>query len=243
MRAFLRLEFLFEQAAFRLSGDSIWDSRSALDAILDIIALLGRADLRTELIKELERHLSTFETLSNNPGVDPARLDQVLGRIRPMITTLRSTESSNLGQDLRSNELLTCVRQRSSIPAGTCSFDIPSYQNWLEQPASVRLQQLSEWLGAFDLFNRAITLCLELVRSSAASTHEVATKGFFQRSLDSSVSCQLIRVIFPVQQGYYPEISGGRHRFSIRFLRQQVAVDRPVQSDRDVEFDLQCCMI
>lgn len=242
IRGFLRLEFLFQQAEFRINGESQWDSRAAMEAILDIIALVGRADLRTELIKELERQAGIIETLSNKPGVDPERLEEVLQRIRPAIASLRSSEGSP-GFLLKSNELLSCVTQRNSIPAGTCSFDIPGYQYWLDQPIEMRRQQLSSWLQEFNLFKDPIMLCLELLRGSAYSSSEIAQAGFFQRTLEGDTSCQMIRVLYPAEVNCFPEISGGRHRFTIRFLQQESPGVRPVQTHQDISFELQCCMI
>lgn len=242
IRAFLRLEFLFERTLHYLHGTSAWDSRATLDSLLDIIALLGRADLRTELIKELERHAVTLETLASNPGVDPELLEGVLNRIRPLISGLRGNESSPC-HELRQNDLLSGIAQRNSIPAGTCSFDIPGLQHWLQRPAAQRSAQLGIWLGEFDLFRHSVGLCLEMIRNSASSTRESASNGFFQRSLDGSGVCQMIRVLFPRDAHFFPEISGGRHRFSIRFLEQPDTAERPVQISQDVEFELQCCMM
>jgi len=242
IRAFLRLEYLFERASYRLDGPSVWDSRTSLDAIIDIMALLTRSDLKTETIKELERNAATLEGLARRRGVDPVRLDEVLGHTKGVLEGLRSTDHPP-GYDLRQNELLSYVRQRSSIPAGTCSFDIPAFQHWLERPAEERVREIKGWLSEFDLVQDAVGLCLDLVRQSASATREVAKRGFFQRHLDPSNSCQMIRVVLPHQVLWFPEISGGRHRFSIRFMCQENTATRPAQTEEDIGFELQCCTL
>ncbi len=176
IRAMLRLEYLFDRASYRIEGASAWDSRASLEAVLDILALLTRADLKAEIIKELERHAATLEALRNNRGVDLERLDGILEEVRRPLLSLRAVDSVP-GSELRQNELLSAVRQRSSIPAGTCSFDVPAYQFWLERPAEERVSQLEAWLGAFDLVREAITLSLRLIRQSARPSHEVAPAG------------------------------------------------------------------
>ena len=60
IRAFLRLEFLFAQSAQHLRDDSQWGSRCTLSSLLDILSIFGRTDLKTEVLKELERHSSTL---------------------------------------------------------------------------------------------------------------------------------------------------------------------------------------
>lgn len=242
IRSMLRLEFLFERASYRLEGSSIWDSRSSLEATLDILALLTRADLKAELIKELERHVAKLEGLRNNRGVDLERLDRALDEVRQPLLALRAVDSVP-GSELRQNELLSAVRQRSSIPAGTCSFDIPAYQYWLERPAEERVVQLQAWLGGFDLVQEAITVSLRLIRQSARPTREVAAAGFFQRNIDPAVPYQMIRVFIPANAPMFPEISAGRHRFTVRFLTSGGPEARPTQVSEDVEFDLQCCAL
>jgi cell division protein ZapD len=133
------------------------------------------------------------------------------------------------------------VRQRSGIPAGTCSFDVPAYQHWLERPSEKRVGQLAVWLGAFDLVREAISLSLRLIRESARASPEVAAGGFYQRSIDASVPYQMIRVVIPASAPWFPEISGGRHRFTVRFMAGNSTEARPTQVSEDVEFELQCC--
>ena len=57
---------------------------------------------------------------------------------------------------------------------------------------------LRQWLSSFDNFRAAIDLILGMVRESASESRETATAGFYQKSLDTSVPYQLIRVTLPV---------------------------------------------
>ena len=74
MRSFLRLEHLFKQASYTLRGYSIWDSRSTLTSITTILDILSRNDLKTGLLKELERHEKTLSALSDLQGIDKEQL-------------------------------------------------------------------------------------------------------------------------------------------------------------------------
>lgn len=242
MRSFLRLEHLFERARHELHSRDAWSSRATLETMINIMALVGRADLRTELIKELERHASTLEALSRNPKVDPERLQEIHAATRETLQALRNSENAP-GHELRQNELLSAVRQRQSIPAGTCDFDLPAFHFWLCSSDERRFEDLSRWLSVFDGVRDAISLCLTLVRQSATATRELAAGGFFQRNLDSSTPCQMVRVVLPRDAPWYPEISAGRHRFTVRFMRNDNVETRPAQTDVDVEFDLLCCVI
>ena len=51
IRTFLRLEHLFDKEDHFLAHISEWDSRASLSLLLDIIDMLARSDIKTELIK------------------------------------------------------------------------------------------------------------------------------------------------------------------------------------------------
>ena len=85
-------------------------------------------------------------------------------------------------------------------------------------------------------------LLLQLVRESAHSSQEVAHEGFFQKMLDPNAPCQLVRVTVPAEAPYFAEVSGGRHRFTLRFL-EYLTDGHALQTAKDVPFKLTCCMI
>ena len=78
IRTFLRLEHLFAKAENALANIDPWSSRATLEAIIDIMTVISRADLKKEMIKELERNATTLQGLSRNRNVDPTRFTQVL---------------------------------------------------------------------------------------------------------------------------------------------------------------------
>ena len=243
IRIFLRLEFLFAQAAHHLRGTSEWDSRSTLNSMLDILSIFGRTDLKTEVLKELERHASTLARLQLNPGIDRPRLEQVLKELEGLSHKLHKASGGPIAADLRKNEFLGSIQQRTAIPGGTCDFDLPSYHFWLQQPPAERTRDLAGWLGRFEVIAQAIQLILRLIRDSAELKPATAETGFFQKNLDANHPCQLVRVAVSRDIPYYAEISGGRHRFTVRFLESSWQDGHIRQATRDVAFQLGCCVI
>ena len=241
VRAFLRLEFLFRNILHSLEGRSVWDSRAALQGILEMLAILGRGDLKAEVIKELERHATHLGRLKERPGVDRARLVGLLRELAELMDGLYAS-SGQFGQELRENEFLSGIRQRSAIPGGTCEFDLPGYHYWLQQDPETRDRHLREWFAAFEPLYRPVTLILFLIRQSGRPEEVCAERGFLQRNLDPNVPCQMMRVGLPADAGCFPEISGGRHRYTIRFLEQASPDARAVQTGDDVRFELTCCL-
>ncbi|MET0101984.1 MAG: cell division protein ZapD [Sedimenticola sp.] len=240
-RTFLRLEHLLRQTTHHLTNDDTWSSRAAIDALLDIINIFGRADIKADLIKELDRHRGKLGAIRQSSGVDVERLSQILNELDNITRQLHQI-NGQVCQDLRDNEFLKSIMQRSSIPGGSCAFDLPLYHFWLEQSAAERHAKLNAWVETLSPIQAAISLILSLIRGSTRPTREEAANGFYQHSLDSQSPVQLIRVGLPRENRLFAEISGGKHRFSIRFLEPGDA-ERPVQTQQDVTFFLNCCIL
>ena len=241
-RTWLRLSHLFEQLDFHLPHAEEWHARAAMDALLDIAGVLSRADIKSELLKELDRYRHSLSRMADSPSVDRDRLAHVLENLRQTCDGVRNI-NGQLGQSLRSNEFLNSIVQRSSIAGGSFDFDLPQYHYWLNMPQQERALQLDDWRHEVSAVYEAVELLLTLIRNSAVPTEEMAVAGFFQRSLSGNKIAQLVRVVIPSAGGFYAEISGGKHRFSIRFMSCQDDWQHPVQADRDVPFQLSTCLI
>ena len=242
VRNLLRLEHLFGLIEASYEDLSDWHCRNILESLLEVIDLLSRSDLKTELIKELEKHSTMLNSLKDNPAVDQHRLKAINEQISELLERLRDSNYQP-GNELKHDELVTSVKQRISIPGGTCNFDLPRFHFWLNQPFHIRKQDLLNWSRDLEPIKNASLLTLDMIRNSSNPTMEIATDGFFQKPIESNLACQLISVLLPASSKYFPEVSGGKHRFTIRFLTGSSTSDRAVQADRDIEFELHCCIL
>lgn len=241
VRTFLRLEFLFSQCEHHAQLVPAWDSRAAISALLEIGALLARGDVRTEVLKELERCLLFLMRLKGSPEVDAIRLESVIGELESLRATMAGNGQS-LGAGLKENEFLTSIRNRVAIPGGTCQFDLPVYHNWLTQSHARRAHDLQHWIGELLPLRDTINLLLALTRESAVPTREVAEQGMFLHIFEIP-ACPLVRVMVQATGGVYPEISAGRQRVTIHFLERGDDEARARQTTRDVAFKLVCCQL
>lgn len=240
IRTFLRIEFLFNRVDLILQYNNTAQHHYALTSLLNILSLLKRSDLKQEIIKELERLISSLSALENITGVDTQALNELLGDLDQILDELHLKKSA-LGQDLRDSEFLSSISQRSTIAAGTCDFDLPAYHYWLEHTSNEsQKQQLLAWIAQLDSVRSAIDIALKLIRNSTEFRDLYAVSGFYQQNLDNSHSHQLIRVKIPKDAVCYPEISGGRHRFTVRFMHFDIE-QRAKQIGDDIEFSLSCC--
>ena len=243
VRAFLRLEKLFQQYAFHLKHGSDWNNRVAIDSILEILAYTTRSsDIKLEVLKELERQHTRLERLSKRPQIDQAQLSSILKNIQQRIGELQA-QSGQPGKETKSIELLTTIAQKSSVSGSICDFDLPALKHWLTLARDKRQKHIEKWFQPFAHLDRAVQLILDILRHSAEDTDEIAHNGFFQKSLDTNQAIQLLRISIPTGSAYYPEISAGKHRFSVRFMKNDDPAMRPEQCKEDVSFKLEMCAI
>jgi len=240
MRTFLRLEYLYQQLLFNMEKQSPWATRAAMTSLLDIIAILSRGDLRKDVVKELERQIYVFDRYQNTPVVDTGRLDEVLAGLQAHKNKLSFVGPQYL-TPLRESEFLNSVKHRSSIPGGTCEFDLPDFSFWLRKPYERRLEDMREWTKNIRPLCEAIGQLMWLLRHSGQTVAQTAVNGVFQYTLGRGVSAGLLRVSLAAGMAAYPEISGSRHRFTIRFLEWSNVQARATQFAGDIPFSLTIC--
>jgi len=240
VRTFLRLEHLFEKVDFFMPQYDPWATRVAVDALMDIVAVTARADMKSEIQKELERNIASLNRLAADPAVDEDALERILGELERAKRRIQAMDCP-IGQAAREDEFLKAVSQRSSIPGGACSFDIPQFHHWLIQGPEIRQGRLETWLEDLRPADTAIRLMLSLARSSTNPRRMTAENGFFQEALDTQAPAQLVRVGLDGDTALYPEVSGHKSRYSVRFMRIEPK-GRPSQCQEDVPFRLTCCV-
>lgn len=240
MRTLLRLEFLFEQAKHHSARESTWGSRAAVGSLLEILAILNRGDVRSEILKELEKHATHLSQYQFRPGVDSQRLGSLLDTIASLRDRLNAS-GNHMAQVLKESEFLNSIKHRSAIPGGTCEFDLPDYNHWLSQNHDQRLKDLEHWFQILKPVSDSVNELLWLTRESAQPVEQTAIAGMYQKNLDKEGTWRLIRVTLAPNTEVFPEISGGSHRFTIRFLHWTEIAERPYQTDKDQVFWLTCC--
>jgi cell division protein ZapD len=240
MRTFLRIQFLYEQTLFHVEEPNDFGSRAAVSALLEILTILGRGDVRTDVIKELERHASLLGRYRSQPGVDSVRLTGLIDSVQDLRGQLAEA-GPHLVNPLKECDFLNTIRHRSAIPGGTCMFDLPDYGYWLHLPAAERRRQLDDWMSRIRPICEAVAEVLWLTREANEPTEQVASGGLFQHSFDRTEQVSLVRVLMPANSGLFPEISAGQHRFTVRFVRWRGVDARPAQINQDVRFQLAIC--
>lgn len=230
VRTQLRMEFLCRKTQHAMNTGTAWDHRNALFAILDMLAVMQRGDVRAEVSKELERIRDSLNPLRQVAGVDQAQLGATLDQVHHYLDAILDERTRSA--DLKDNDFLNTVKQRAGLPGGACEFDLPALHAWLNQPADYRDDDLRHWLESFQALHGSINLCLELLRASSDAESIVIEDGNHNHTLTPNRDCQLVQIRLPKNLHVYPVISGNRFGLSIRLMQQGDLnkKDQPVQS-------------
>ena len=239
IRTLLRLEDLFEKTAYFAQSDLPLEHHSALVTLFEILEVASRADLKMDLIQELERQRQTLLAFRNNPEISEEALSGALYEIEQSSAALLAM-TGKIGQYLRDNDWLMGIKSRAAIPGGVCEFDLPSYHWWLNRPPTVRREALQSWGKPLMPLRDAAAIVLRLLRSSGHPKRHQATMGQFQLNLGGSAA-QMVRVSLAAEEAAIPEVSANKYFLNIRFTRPPVNEIKARLCDRDVEFDLTFC--
>jgi cell division protein ZapD len=240
IRTLLRLEDLYAKMAYFSEKASAADHHAALNVLFEIMEVSSRADLKSDLLQELERQKRQLAALHNNPGISEEALDAVLAEIEAASDNLFNA-NGKIGQHLRENEWLMGIKQRACIPGGTCEFDLPSYHFWLHQDASMRRNYLSSWLAPMLPIYDALVIILKLLRESGKVLQFTAQQGNFQQMQSGRVA-QLLRVTLDSSLPCIPEVSANKYVLNIRFVSANYAAKSALY-DQDVAFKLTFCAL
>ena len=141
IRTMLRLEHLFDRVGQLIARDSTIDHHYALATLFEIMDVAARADLKSDLLKELDKHKQQLNSYRGNPSISEQALDEVTARIDHAFSGLNQLPGK-AGAALNSNEWLMSIRSRISIPGGTCEFDLPAYYAWQQHAPARRRADL-----------------------------------------------------------------------------------------------------
>ena len=240
IRTLLRLEDLFDKVTFFANKDDAAEHHSALVTLFEILDVASRADMKSDLLQELERQKQALESLRKNPDVSEEALDQVLNNIQVASHGMLSM-TGKVGEYLRENEWLMGIKQRVGIPGGACEFDLPSYHYWLHLDPSLRRENLNEWITPLLPIHDGFSIILRLLRNSGKILQHIAHRGMFQQ-MGQGCAAHMLCLKVSESLPCFPEISANKYALTIRFVTSGSGQKTKVY-ENDVEFELTFCTL
>lgn len=218
IRTYLRLEHLFHRLVTLVARDDALDHHFALHTLFEMIDVASRADMKSDVLKDLDKQKQTLNGYRGNPAISEDALDLVVAQINGYFTNL-SQLVGKTGQSLTDNDWLMGIRSRISIPGGTCEFDLPAYFDWQHKAAEQRRADLNRWCQTVQPLCDGIGFLLKMLRDSGMPQKVVVKTGQFQQNLPQGRTFQLLRLRLDADSGLVPEISGNRLMMSVRMMK------------------------
>lgn len=239
IRVCLRLEQIF--ARINEVGDDLnpWNTQILMSAIVDVLIILDRSDLKTKLTNGLNRYIEKLSPLASSPDIDQSYLQDLLSQLNFLLNYLINT-NGKIAQNLRESELLNDLKQHHTNLGGPTCMDTPAYYYWLQQPKEEKAKDITHWLDMLKPIEEMTTLILQLTRGSRDPQNKVAESGFYHQVLNPKNNARLIRITLPRTVEAYPEISVGPHRVNIRWYTPK-GEEKSTPIEYDIPFELTCC--
>jgi cell division protein ZapD len=239
IRTYLRLEHLFLRLTELVAREQALDHHYALTTLFEIMDVGARADLKSDVLKDLDKQKHVLDGYRGNPAIAEGVLDNVISKLDRCFVALNSL-TGKAGQSLTENDWLMSIRSRVGIPGGTCEFDLPAYYAWQHETSAQRRADLQRWASTLTPLAESIYVLLKLLRDSGAPQKVIANGGQFQQNLPQGRTFQLLRLALDSSQKLIPEISGNRLMVSIRLMRHGED-DRLHACSEDAAFELTLC--
>ena len=236
IRNFLRLEHLFERFENTSGREDVWSHHTALLTMFEIMDCAARAELKLDILQELERQRQSQQ---NNSAEDNSRLPAIASRVASVAQGLQDVHQK-FGQHLRENEWLMAIKQRMNVAGGVSPLDLSIYHFWQHLPSAERQEQLLQWMQSLWPTYEAIRVLLAILRHQTVSVECVAQAGSYQQN---SLGQKVVLLQIDVEHGQYvlPEVSANKYMTHIRFIDTDFQHARGKQVAMDVPFTLTMC--
>lgn len=244
VRNYLRLESLFTKIDSLVADmentsadDRVNHDAHFLSLLFNLLDLIERIDLKTELARDLSHYEKVLTAWLNIEGVDKVQIQGELTLTAELAQTMKS--SARFGKDLKQEPFLSSIRQRFNTPGITCPFDIPKLHHWLHLPAQKRCADLKKWYTSLNLLADIVELCLKAIRQRAPYQQIIAGNGYYQGVAENRA--ELIRIDYDSQCACYPTLSGNKFRYVIRFVGFDNDNNELNKFEQDITMQLAIC--
>jgi len=212
IRRFLRIEEIFKKMESQITVRKEFSAYSCFNTYFDIVAIASRADLKIELIQEVEKQRLKFKSKTKTKKNLSVIND--LNRIRVQIEKSKSITGFNFGGDKFLHELKT----RSASPFGIVSTDFPEFQFWLQSTSLAdKKAYFKKKLIDFGTIKLAITYLMKLLRSNVDTSSMETKTGAIQFKLDPQLKNDIVIITLGASSNYFPNISSNKYVVNVHF--------------------------
>ena len=116
IRTYLRLEQLFKRLAALVPRDHPLDHHYAIQTLFEIMDVASRADMKSDVLKDLDRQKQALAGFRGNPAISESALETAIAQLDTCFSQIADVPGKP-GQALTENDWLMAIRSRIGIPA------------------------------------------------------------------------------------------------------------------------------
>ena len=168
IRTYLRLQQLFSRLGQLMPRESALDHHFALITLFEILEVASRPELKSDVLKDLDRQKQVMNGYRGNPAISEQALDFIVDQLEQNFEALNAL-AGKIGSSLGESDFLNSLKSRVVIPAGTCEFDLPAYHAWQHLDPAKRQADLHQWSACFVPISKSIQMLLKMLRDSGSA--------------------------------------------------------------------------
>jgi cell division protein ZapD len=207
-RKYLKLEYLFNQYDFFIKQKHHqYISNVIFNIIFKLNSNAARADIKVELINDLQRILNKYK----NQNEEATKLKKRLEKI-----------NSFSSYSLSSNKMMQELKVRSESPIGINDIDFSKYKIWNElqntRSRNIYYKNLSKDLL---IIKEAIYFILRIIRKQTSKENLIANDMMAQIKLNPLIRFDLLTISLKSSISYEASISANKYAININFTHPE----------------------
>ena len=220
-RKIISIESIFIRLNSQIKSMVEFSEVGCFSSYFNIRAIASRADIKIEIVQELEKLILKKKQLNKNK--------KNINQIKNLIDAKKGLEKINLpqGNFYGDDRFLQEIKNSSLTPTGILSSDLPQMQLWLQKLSTKNKQQyflnkIDPYLPIFEsikvyLNNLRDSITLESVDSSE--------NGLVNYQLNSIFRHDLVQIQLPQKLNLYPNLTSNKYTINLQFASLTKKID------------------
>jgi len=205
--------------------------------IIELEALVSGQEVRKDIQKILNKKKQSLVRLTSNPEVNYGLLERTLEELEEASKRLRYLDVPP-GSNLQNDHFIKSIKCKYNLRGPLHNFELPHLNYWAHKDPKIQLDRINFWLEDLIPIVKTAELILQISRKSGIKTICTAECGFYQYVNEKQTSLDLMQIKVEPNLREFPEITGNKHKFLIRFLEEKSTHLKPLQATKSITFEL-----
>ena len=205
--------------------------------IIELETLISGQEFRIDIQKVLNKKKNFLVSLISNPEVNYEILEKTLEELEETDKRLRYLEVPP-GSNLQKDHFVQSIKSKYNLKGAAYNFELTHLNYWAHRDLEMQLDRIEFWLEDLIPIVKTAELILRISRKSGPKSICTAECGFYQYINERQTNLDLMQIRVHPSLREFPEITGNKHKFLIRFLEENGSQLKPLQATKPITFEL-----